>query len=34
MGFAVYDTPLGDAGYGVDDVCHAAGRDGSDPDEH
>jgi len=25
MGYAVYSTPLGDAGYGVEDVCHREG---------
>ena len=25
MGYAVYGTPLGDAGYGVADVCHEQG---------
>jgi hypothetical protein len=27
MGYACYTTPRGDAGYGVDDVCHAEGCD-------
>ncbi len=25
MGYAVYSTPLGDAGYGVEDICHEEG---------
>ena len=25
MGYAIYDTPLGDAGYGVVDTCHQEG---------
>jgi len=25
MGYAVYDTPRGPAGYGIPDVCHTAG---------
>ena len=25
MGYAIYETPLGDAGYGVEDVCHQEG---------
>ena len=25
MGNAVYDTPLGDAGYGITDTCHRRG---------
>jgi len=25
MGYAIYETPLGPAGYGVEDVCHEEG---------
>jgi len=25
MGYAIYGTPLGDAGYGVEDICHQEG---------
>ncbi len=27
MGWALYGTPMGDAGYAVEDVCHADGCD-------
>lgn len=27
MGYACYDTPHGEAGYGVDDICHTDGCD-------
>ena len=25
MGYAIYETPLGPAGYGVEDICHEEG---------
>lgn len=27
MGYAFYDTPMGEAGYSVEDICHKEGCD-------